>query len=57
MRSFTHATASRDLDLALAVRSPFWYAAVMTGKQFFDWQTGGGTNDVMGLVDCSSGPT
>ena len=24
----------------------------MTSKQFFDWQTGGGTNDVMRLVDC-----
>jgi len=24
----------------------------MTGKQFFDWQTAGGTNDVMRLVDC-----
>jgi hypothetical protein len=24
----------------------------MTGKQFYDWQTGGGTNDVMRLVDC-----
>jgi hypothetical protein len=24
----------------------------VTGKQFFDWQTGGGTNDVMRLVDC-----
>ncbi len=24
----------------------------MTGKQFFDWQTGGGTNDVMRMVDC-----
>jgi len=24
----------------------------MTPKQFFDWQTGGGTNDVMRLVDC-----
>jgi hypothetical protein len=24
----------------------------MTGKQFFDWQTGGGTNDVMRFVDC-----
>jgi hypothetical protein len=24
----------------------------MTGKQFFDWQTSGGTNDVMRLVDC-----
>lgn len=24
----------------------------MTGKQFFDWQTRGGTNDVMALVDC-----
>ena len=24
----------------------------MTGKQFFDWQTGGGTNDVIRLVDC-----
>lgn len=23
----------------------------MTNKQFFDWQTGGGTNDVMRLVD------
>jgi len=23
----------------------------MTGKQFFDWQTSGGTNDVMRLVD------
>lgn len=24
----------------------------MTAKQFYDWQTGGGTNDVMRLVDC-----
>ena len=24
----------------------------MTGKQFYDWQTGGGTNDVIRLVDC-----
>ncbi len=24
----------------------------MTGKQFFDWQTGGGTDDVMRFVDC-----
>ena len=24
----------------------------MTAKQFFDWQTGGGTDDVMRLVDC-----
>jgi len=24
----------------------------MTGKQFFDWQTDGGTNDVMRLVNC-----
>ena len=24
----------------------------MTGKQFFDWQTNGGTNDVMRLVNC-----
>lgn len=24
----------------------------MTGKQFYDWQTRGGTNDVMRLVDC-----
>jgi hypothetical protein len=24
----------------------------MTGKQFYDWQTGGGTNDVMRLADC-----
>ncbi|MBN1356491.1 nucleotidyl transferase AbiEii/AbiGii toxin family protein [bacterium] len=24
----------------------------MTGKQFFDWQTNGGTNDVMCLVNC-----
>ncbi len=24
----------------------------MTAKQFFDWQTSGGTNDVMRLVDC-----
>ncbi len=24
----------------------------MTGKQFYDWQTGGGTDDVMRLVDC-----
>jgi hypothetical protein len=24
----------------------------MTSKQFFDWQTGGGTDDVMRLVDC-----
>lgn len=24
----------------------------MTGKQFYDWQTAGGTDDVMRLVDC-----
>ena len=24
----------------------------MTGKQFYDWQTSGGTNDVMQLVNC-----
>ena len=24
----------------------------MTAKQFYDWQTSGGTNDVMRLVDC-----
>jgi hypothetical protein len=24
----------------------------MTGKQFYDWQTRGGTDDVMRLVDC-----
>lgn len=24
----------------------------MTAKQFYDWQTIGGTNDVMRLVDC-----
>ena len=24
----------------------------MTGKEFFDWHTGGGTNNVMRLVDC-----
>ncbi|HEX72195.1 MAG TPA: hypothetical protein ENN65_02655 [Candidatus Hydrogenedentes bacterium] len=24
----------------------------MTSKQFFDWQTSGGTNDVMRLIDC-----
>ena len=24
----------------------------MTGKQFYDWQTSGGTNDVMKLIDC-----
>ena len=24
----------------------------MTAKQFFDWQTSGGTDDVMWLVDC-----
>ena len=24
----------------------------MSGKQFFDWQTSGGTDDVMRLVDC-----
>ena len=28
------------------------YAERVTSKQFFDWQTGGGTNDVMRLVDC-----
>jgi hypothetical protein len=26
--------------------------SAMTSKQFFDWQTSGGTNDVMRLVDC-----
>jgi hypothetical protein len=25
---------------------------VVTSKQFYDWQTAGGTNDVMRLVDC-----
>jgi len=25
---------------------------VMTAKQFYDWQTSGGTDDVMRLVDC-----
>lgn len=24
----------------------------MTPKQFYDWQTAGGTDDVMRLVDC-----
>ena len=24
----------------------------MTAKQFFDWQTSGGTDDVMRMVDC-----
>ncbi len=24
----------------------------MTGKQFYDWQTAGGTDDVMRLIDC-----
>ncbi len=24
----------------------------MTSKQFYDWQTAGGTNDVMRLIDC-----
>jgi hypothetical protein len=24
----------------------------MTSKQFYDWQTAGGTDDVMRLVDC-----
>ena len=24
----------------------------MTPKKFYDWQTAGGTNDVMRLVDC-----
>jgi len=24
----------------------------MTEKQFFDWQTSGGTDDVMRMVDC-----
>jgi hypothetical protein len=27
-------------------------AIAMTGKQFYDWQTRGGTDDVMRLVDC-----
>ena len=27
-------------------------ATIMTAKQFFDWQTSGGTDDVMRLVDC-----
>ena len=29
-----------------------WYPAIMTGKQFYDWQTSGGTDDVMRLVNC-----
>lgn len=24
----------------------------MTAKEFYDWQTAGGVNDVMRLVDC-----
>ena len=26
--------------------------SAMTAKQFYDWQTAGGTDDVMRLVDC-----
>ena len=29
-----------------------WYGDYMTAKQFYDWQTAGGTDDVMRLVDC-----
>jgi len=28
------------------------YPSLVTPKQFFDWQTAGGTDDVMRLVDC-----
>ena len=28
------------------------YGKIMTPKQFYDWQTAGGTDDVMRLVDC-----
>lgn len=32
--------------------TPFGFNRDMTGKQFFDWQTSGGTDDVMRMVDC-----
>ena len=28
-----------------------WYGSGMTAKQFYDWQTSGGTDDVMRLID------
>ena len=33
-------------------RPVIWYPAPVTAKQFYDWQTAGGTNDVMRMVDC-----
>jgi hypothetical protein len=32
--------------------STYWQGGFMTAKQFYDWQTSGGTDDVMRLVDC-----
>jgi hypothetical protein len=36
----------------MTIAPVIWYAAPVTAKQFYDWQTAGGTNDVMRLVDC-----
>lgn len=41
-------TTARESDN----RSLICYPARVTAKQFYDWQTAGGTNDVMRLVDC-----
>ena len=40
------------IALDLDAIHPGWFNRCMTEKQFFDWQTSGGTDDVMRLVDC-----
>jgi hypothetical protein len=49
------ARASRRVRLVacrLAAGGGFAYFRSMTAKQFYDWQTGGGSNDVIRMIDC-----
>jgi len=41
-----------DESEKMAADDRLWEVSGMTGKQFYDWQTAGGTDDVMRLVDC-----
>jgi hypothetical protein len=48
-----HNKAEGSIDgKALGIRRHSRGLVFMTGKQFYDWQTSGGTDDVMKLVDC-----
>ncbi len=46
--------ASRGCSVGKLTANPalFRYVLIVTAKKFYDWQTAGGTNDVMHLVDC-----